>query len=284
MAANLLKAGYHPVVFNRTRPKAEALREMGCRVAVNPAEVGAEADIVFTMVSDEAAVEQVISGPDGIVGGMKQGGIVVEMSTVSPECERRLAGLLSERSIQFLDAPVSGGDIGAREGTLAIMAGGDRDAFDKVYPLFQAMGKTITHCGPVGFGQLTKLCNQILVSVTLAAVCEAVAFARNTGLEPDVMLKAVSGGAAGSWQLSNLGPKIASRDYAPGFMVDLMQKDLRIVMETSQKENFAAPATALVHQLFNALQGAGLGRSGTQALAVVWESLGRLNVVSEETD
>jgi 3-hydroxyisobutyrate dehydrogenase len=228
--------------------------------------------MVITIVTDSAAVEEVVAGPQGLLGSVMPGSVVIDMSTISPAVEQRLDAELRKVSATLVDAPVSGGDIGAQNGTLAIMAGGDHDSFERSFPLFEAMGKTITYCGPVGSGQLTKLCNQILVSVSLLAVTEAITFARKTGLDPETMIEAVKGGAAGSWQLANLGPKIADRDFAPGFMIDLMQKDLRLVMEAAGTSSVCLSAASLVHQLFNAAQAKGLGREGTQALMKVVET------------
>ncbi|RPI28825.1 MAG: NAD(P)-dependent oxidoreductase [Acidobacteria bacterium] len=273
MAGHILRAGFPLTVYNRTRAKADDLGREGAVVADSPAEVGAKSDVTITMVSDTPDVDQVIAGPAGILEGVRPGSVVVDMSTVSPELERRLDGKLREKGCSLLDAPVSGGDVGARNATLAIMAGGDRGAFDRVLPIFQVMGKTITYCGPVGSGQLTKLCNQILVSVNLLAVSEALVFARKNGLDPLTMIQAVSGGAAASWQLLNLGPKIAKRDFQPGFMVDLMQKDLRLILETATANPTPLPAAALVQQLFKSVQIKGLGREGTQALAKALEAL-----------
>lgn len=273
MAGHLLNAGFPLTVYNRTRAKAEELGKEGVSVADSPADVGAASDVTITMVSDSPDVAEVVAGPKGIVEGIRAGSLVVDMSTVSPEGERRLDERLREKGCQLLDAPVSGGDIGARNATLAIMVGGDRSSFDRVLPILKVLGKTITYCGPVGSGQLTKLCNQILVSVNILAVSEALVFARKNGLEPLTMIEAISGGAAGSWQLSNLGPKIAKRDFQPGFMVDLMQKDLRLILETATANPTPLPATALVQQLFKATQIQGLGREGTQALAKALEGL-----------
>ncbi len=272
MASNLVKAGYRLVVFNRTREKAEAMAGELVQVASSPAEVASKCQMVITIVTDSAAVEEVIAGPQGLLGAVTPGSIIIDMSTISPAVEQQLDSELRRVSATLVDAPVSGGDIGAQQGTLAIMAGGDRDAFERSLPLFQGMGKTITYCGPVGSGQLTKLCNQILVSVNLLAVTEAVTFARKTGLNPETMIEAVKGGAAGSWQLANLGPKIARRDFAPGFMIDLMQKDLRLVLEAAGSSAVCLSAASSVHQLFNAAQAKGLGKEGTQALMQVVET------------
>ncbi len=268
MAKNLAKAGFELVVWNRTIAKAQKFAEEvpGTTVAASPADVGAETSIIITIVTDSSDVAAVILGEHGVIAGIRPGSTVIDMSTISPAVERELSIKLEEKGCSLIDAPVSGGDIGAKAGTLAIMAGGNEDVFEKVLPVFEAMGKTITYCGPVGAGQLTKQCNQILVSVNLHAACEAISFADNNGLDPDVMISAISGGAAGSWQLSNLGPKITRGDYEPGFMIDLIQKDLKLVLETANLSSSPVPAASMVHQLFNCAQGKGLGAKGTQAL------------------
>ncbi len=273
MAGHLLRAGYPLTVYNRTRAKAEALAAGGAVVVSSPAEVASRSEIVIVMVSDSPDVEAVVGGPGGVIEGVRPGSIVVDMSTISPAVERGIERRLREKDCDLVDAPVSGGDVGARNATLAIMAGGERRAFERVRPLLQVMGKSIIHCGPVGAGQLTKLANQILVSMTLLGVSEALAFARRTGLDPKTMIEAVRDGAAGSWQLAQLGPRILERDFAPGFMIDLMQKDLGIVLQTGAAEGAALPGTSLVHRLFRAAQEQGDGRAGTQALAKVLERL-----------
>ena len=276
MAGHILEAGYPLTVFNRTLSRTESLKTRGAVVADSPAAVASESGVVITMVSDSPDVEEVVSGANGILKGIRPGSVVVDMSTIAPEVTRRLDRSLVERDCRMIDAPVSGGDVGARKATLAIMAGGDRAAFDRVRPILEVMGRTITYCGPAGSGQLTKLCNQILVSVTLLGVGEAIVFARRNGLDPGVMISAVEGGAAGSWQLANLGPRILDRDFEPGFMVDLMQKDLRLVLEAAASAGAALPSTALVHQLFRSAQSAGDGGRGTQVLARVLERLSSL--------
>lgn len=276
MAENLVQAGFSLVVYNRTKEKAEAMASERVSVATSPRAVAEQAGTIITIVTDSAAVEEVVAGPAGILPSVQSDAIVVDMSTISPAVERRLSAQLAEKGASLVDAPVSGGDVGAQNATLAIMAGGDRTAFEKVTPLFQAMGKTITYCGPVGCGQLTKLCNQILVSINLLGVSEALAFARKNGLDPNIMIEAIQGGAAGSWQLSNLGPRIASEDFAPGFMVDLIQKDLKLVLEAADQASVALPGSGLVNQLFNGAQARGWGREGTQALAKVVAGLSDL--------
>ena len=268
MAKNLVKAGFELVVWNRTIEKAHKLASdiPGCKVASSPADLAEQVSVIITIVTDTADVSAVITGENGVLSGIRSGSIVIDMSTISPALERELSVLLEEKGCSLIEAPVSGGDIGAKAGTLAIMAGGQKSVFEDVLPVFKAMGKTITYCGPIGSGQLTKQCNQILVSVNLYAVCEAISFADNNGLDPDVMISAISGGAAGSWQLSNLGPKIAQGDYEPGFMIDLIQKDLKLVLETANASSSPVPVSSMIHQLFNSAQGKGLGEKGTQAL------------------
>ncbi len=273
MALNLVKAGYELVAYNRTREKAEAIASESVEVVDSAAEVARRAEVIVVIVTDNDAVRDVVAGKQGLMDGVQKEAIVVDMSTIAPAVERELAEQLSRKSAFLIDAPVSGGDVGARKGTLAIMAGGEREAFDRVLPILEAMGRTITYCGPVGNGQVTKLCNQILVSVNLLAVSEALSFASRNGLDPKVMIEAIQGGAAGSWQLSNLGPKIVDRDFAPGFMIDLMQKDLRLVLQAADRVQASLPAAALVHQLFNAAQNRDWGREGTQALARIVELL-----------
>ncbi len=277
MAARLKAAGFPLTVHNRTPSKTGELAAAGAVVADTPAALAARSAIVVTMVSDTPDVETVIAGPSGILEGIRPRSLVVDMSTISPDAEKRLAARLRDKKCDLVDAPVSGGDVGARDGTLAIMAGGEGDSFARAKPLFEVMGKSVIHCGPVGSGQLTKLCNQILVSITLLGVSEALAFARRTGLDAKTMIEAVQGGAAGSWQLQNLGPRILDRDFDPGFMIDLMQKDLRLVLEEGARGGAALPATALVHQLFRSAQSGRDGRSGTQALAKVLERLSDLD-------
>ena len=276
MAGHILDAGYPLTVYNRTRSKAEELGARGAKVADSPAEVAADSQVIITIVSDSPDVEEVVAGPQGVLGRIGEDSVVIDMSTISPQVERQLDEQLRVKGCTLVDAPVSGGDVGARNATLAIMAGGDKAAFDRVRPILEVMGKTITYCGPVGNGQLTKLSNQILVAVTLLGVSEAITFAKKNGLDAHVMIEAVKGGAAGSWQLSNLGPKIVDRDFAPGFMVDLIQKDLRLVLESGAAGQAALPGAALVNQLFRMAEAQGDGREGTQILAKAVEQLAGL--------
>lgn len=273
MAGHLLAAGCQLTVHTRTRSRAQALIDRGAAWADSPRTAVEAAEAVFICVNDTPDVERIVLGEGGIIEAAQPGLIIVDHSTISPAATRGLAGVLASRGAFFLDAPVSGGDVGARNATLSIMVGGDGGAFERVRPLLEKMGRTIVHCGPPGFGQLTKLVNQILVSVTLLGVSEAMTFALKNGLDPHKTLEVVTGGAANSWQLANLGPKMVAGDFAPGFMIDLMQKDLRLLMQAAQQSGVCLPASSLVHHLFTAAQAAGHGRSGTQALYTVIDRL-----------
>jgi 3-hydroxyisobutyrate dehydrogenase len=266
MARNLLRAGFAVTVWNRTRPKANALVADGASVAETPAAVARASGATFSCVSDSPDVEAVALGPDGIIEGATAGSIYIDCSTISPEVTRRAAAAMTARGVAMLDAPVSGGDVGAKAGTLAMMVGGDAEAFERCLPVLQAVGKTIVHVGPSGAGQVVKLCNQVAGGLNLLAMAEAILLARRAGVDPSKMLEVVSAGAAGSWMLSNLGPRAVAGDFAPGFMVDLMQKDLRLVMETAEATATPLTGAALVNQLFRVLQAEGRGGDGTQAI------------------
>jgi 3-hydroxyisobutyrate dehydrogenase len=266
MAGHLLAAGYPLVVHNRSRSKADELLACGATWADSPAAAAGDADVIFICVTDTPDVEHVLFGDGGLIHSARSGLIVVDHSTISPAATRGFAQKLAAHSTALLDAPVSGGDVGARNAALSIMVGGAEDAFQKVRPLLQKMGKTITHCGPSGSGQMTKLVNQILVSVTNLAVCEALALATAGGLDAAKTITAVAGGAAGSWQLSNLGPKMIAGDFAPGFMIDLQHKDLRLVLEAAADAGLKLQTTKRVTELFAQARQEGRGRDGTQAL------------------
>jgi len=266
MALNLLKAGFPLTVWNRTPSKMESLVHEGAEAGSSPAGVASKSDITMTIVSDTPDVEAVLLGTGGVIEGASSGSVVVDMSTISPSTTRKISSALSAKGVEMLDAPVSGGDTGAIAGTLSIMVGGRKETFDRVLGVFEAMGKTITYCGPSGSGQATKLCNQVIGALNILAMCEGITLGQKCGLDATTLLKAVSAGAAGSWMLSNLGPKVASDDFAPGFMVKLQQKDLRLVMETAHEVGASLPGAMLVHQLFNAVEAAGGGDLGTQAL------------------
>jgi len=273
MTGHLLKAGHKLILHSRTKSKAQPLLDQGAAWANSPAEAAEAAEVTFICVTDTPDVRAVLLGNQGVIHSAFPGQIIIDHSTISPTATREMAAALAEKGATLLDAPVSGGDLGARNATLSIMVGGPAPAFQTVEPLLHLMGKTITHCGPVGSGQLTKLVNQILVSITNLAVCEALSFARSSGLDPEKTITALAGGAAGSWQLQNLGPKMLKADFAPGFTIDLQQKDLRLVLEAAVQAKTPLPALSLVHQLFTSAQSTGGGHDGTQALFKVLERL-----------
>ncbi len=280
MAKNLLTAGHEVTAYNRSEAPRAELAAAGARIAGSPAEAAHDAEVVVTMVTDSPDVEAVCLGPGGVIEGAAAGTVVVDMSTISPEVTRRVGAKLAERGIHMLDAPVSGGDTGAIAGTLSIMVGGAAADLERARPALEAMGRRIVHCGPLGSGQTVKLCNQIAVTLTNLAVCEALVFAQKNGVDPAKMLEAVSAGAGGSWQMSNLGPKMLRRDFAPGFKVRLQRKDLRLAVEAAGQRDIALPGLALVSQLFAAVESAGLGEEGTQALLTALEKLNDVRVES----
>ena len=276
MAEHLMRAGFSLTVHTRTRSKAESLIADGADWADSPQACAAKADALITMVTDSPDVEAVYLGESGAARALRPGSLAVDMSTVAPATARRVGSALAERSVDFLDAPVSGGSWGAEQASLSIMVGGSEAALKRARPLLGAMGKTITHCGPIGAGQATKLCNQILCAGHLLAACEALVFARKNGVDSERMLSAVSGGAAGSWVIRNLAPRMVAGDFAPGFMIDLQQKDLRLVLEAARETPTCLPGTALVSQLLASNQARGVGTEGTQALIRVLEDLNDL--------
>ena len=284
MVANLIGSGIVPTVWNRSQAGVDACTELGAVAAESPRAVAEASDVLVTIVTDSSDVEEVlVDGPDGdaeraAIGGLASGSVVVDMSTISPAVTRLIAEQLSARGVQMLDAPVSGGDTGAKAGTLSIMVGGEAEVLERCRPILEAMGRTITHCGPNGAGQTVKLCNQVAIAGALLGVCEALALTQKSGVDAERMLAAISAGAAGSWQLSNLGPRIAGRDFAPGFMIRLMQKDLRLALEAADEVLQPLPNTSLVHQLYYQLQAQGAGGDGTQALARVVEALGATTI------
>ncbi len=273
MAGNLLKAGFPVTVWNRTAARAEPLAQAGATVAASPRAVAEQSDIIITMVTASEDVRSVVLGDDGIVHGARPGAVVVDMSTISPQVTREIAEALAGQGVHMLDAPVSGGDVGARNATLSIMVGGEADVVERVRPVFEAMGKKITHIGPNGAGQTCKLVNQILVVGNNMAMAEALVFATRAGVDVAKVVEAVAGGAAGSWQLSNLGPRILKRDFAPGFSVANQQKDLRLALEAADQMSLPLPSTSYIHNMFRVLESEGLAGEGTQALVKALEKL-----------
>src|SRR5713101_8594637 len=270
MAGRMLQAGHRVRVFNRSPEKARALAADGASIAADAAASVADAEIVFVMVPDTPDVEATVAK---IEPALKSGQLIVDMSTISPMAERKIAARLKPRGIDYLDAPVSGGDVGAREGTLTIMVGGDETAFVRARPLLEKLGRRITHMGPSGAGQMTKLANQIAVALNLEAAAEAIKFAQTGGLDPMRVIEALGAGAAASWQLANLGPKIVAGDYRPGFFVKLIRKDLRLVTEAAREMGLAPPGLALMVSMFNTAAALGHDLEGTQSVAAALDRL-----------
>jgi len=273
MARNLLKAGFPVAVTNRTLSRADELKEAGATVCRTPREVAERSDVVITMVTDSPDVEAVTFGQDGVADGAHDGLLAVDMSTISPDVARDVARRAAERAFRVLDAPVSGGQIGAVEARLTIMVGGDEADVRRAMPVFQALGKTIVHMGPHGAGQATKAANQIAVVLNNLGVSEALVFAAAQGLDLVKVREVIASGAGGSWAMQNYAPKILAGDFSPGFMVDLQQKDLRIALDAAYRKRASLPGTALVHALYTALQQAGEGRDGNHALIKVIERM-----------
>ena len=270
MARQLIGGGNRVRVFNRSAEKARALAADGATLAGDAAACVAGAEFVFIMVPDTPDVEATVAKVETV---LKPGQIVIDMSTVAPAAERAIAARLKAKGVEYLDAPVSGGDVGARDGTLAIMVGGDAAAFARARPLFELMGKRITHMGASGAGQMTKLANQIAVALALEAAAEAIKLAQGGGLDASRVVEAIGAGAAGSWQLSNLGPKIIAGDYRPGFFIKLIRKDLRLVAEAARESGLALPGLALMASMFNAAAALWHDLDGTQAVAAALDRL-----------
>jgi 3-hydroxyisobutyrate dehydrogenase len=282
MAENLIRSGYDTVVWNRTESKADDLVALGAIAAASPGDVARNADIVMVCVSDTADVEDVVFGTEGVASGIHEGSLIIDHSTISPGATKAFAARIADQGAFWLDAPVSGGSEGAVNGTLSIMIGGDELQIDRSMPYLEAVGSTITHVGPQGAGQLVKAVNQILVVVNQLAVSEALMLAEAGGLDLEATLAAVSGGAAGSWMLSNRGPQMIERDWSPGFTIDLQQKDLRLVLEAADDLGVPIPGTALVHQMYRALQNQGLGSDGNHALVKALEMMSGVEIGSDD--
>ena len=274
MAQNLLKAGYSVTVHNRTKAKAEQLLSSGATWAANPADVANDSDVVITCVTDTPDVREVILGEHGVIEAARPGLICVDMSTISPSATKEMGENLAAKGVTLIDAPISGGEIGAIEGKLSIMMGGPKEVVEKVRSIMEVMGRTVTWCGPLGSGQMTKLSNQIMVIHTIMSIAEGFAFAEKAGLDLETTLKVTFAGAASSHSLRALGPKIIAGDFAPAFMVDLQQKDLRLVTEYAEQLRQPLPGVALAKELLTVLQTQGRGRDGTQALVDVIRGLG----------
>ena len=277
MARNLLKAGYSLVVHSRSRGPVEEIVGAGAKAGTSARDVAAQSDVLITMLPNSPDVELVALGRDGIIEGARPGLIFVDMSTISPIVSQKVGQALAAKSVKMLDAPVSGGERGAIDGALSIMVGGDKSVFDAVRPIFQAMGKTITHLGPLGFGGFTKLANQIIVAVNLTALAEALTLAKKAGLDRDLTLTALAGGLAGSKCLDQKKPNYLAGTYNPGFKIDLHFKDLGLIMESARALGVPLPATAVVQELFNALRVKGRGGLDHSGVITLLEDLAGLS-------
>ena len=273
MCSHLIKKGYKTVVYNRTRRKAKSLMEQDAEWAKTPKDVAANADVIFTIVGFPNDVRHVYFGGDGILEGIQKGSLVVDMTTTEPTLAEEIYQAAKLRGASSVDAPVSGGDIGAHAGKLSIMVGGDKKDVDSVMPLFKLMGKNIVHQGGSGKGQHAKMCNQIMAASLMIGVCETLLYGYKAGLDLDTMLSSVGQGAAASWMLTNLAPRMVKRDFRPGFYVEHFIKDMGIALEEAKKMNLSLPGLSLVQQLYIATKAQGHGRKGTQALLLALEKI-----------
>jgi len=270
MASHILEAGYPVLVYTRTKQKAEEILNKGAVWQETVKDLSEKADIIITMVGYPSDVEEIYLGENGILRHAKEGTFVIDMTTSKPSLAKKIAEQAKEKSIHALDAPVSGGDIGARNGTLAIMAGGEKEAFEACLPLFSVMGENIQYQGPAGSGQHTKMCNQIAIAAGMVGVAEAMAYAEKSGLNPEQVLKSITTGAAGSWSLSNLAPRMLKGDFAPGFYVKHFIKDMGIALEEAELMGEEMPGLALAKSLYDKLSAQGEENSGTQSIYKLW--------------
>lgn len=282
MARHLLTAGYALVVYDIVPEAMNRLVEAGARPGTSCRDVAARSDVVISMVPDSPDVEKVALGQDGIIEAARAGLIYVDMSTISPQMAVRVAQLLGEKGVRCLDAPVSGGEAGARNATLSIMVGGSRDLFDEVRPIFEVMGKTVTHCGGPGSGQVVKACNQIQVALNFVGMAEALVLGAKAGVDPAIILKVLSGGYAQTRVMDVRGPKVIKGEFEPGFRSRLHYKDLNIIMAAARDLHVALPATAVAHELFTALMALGRGDLDHSAVITVIEDLAGVQARSQQ--
>ncbi len=277
MCCHLMDRGFAMTVNSRTKAKAEALMAKGAKWADSPKAVADQSDVVFTIVGFPADVREVMLGPQGTLAGAKPGSILVDMTTSEPSLAVEIANQSKAKSVYAVDAPVSGGDVGAREARLSIMIGGDKDVVEALQPCWEAMGKTIVHQGPPCAGQHTKMVNQVLIASGMIGVCEGLLYGYKAGLNLETVMQSVSSGAAGSWSLSNYGPRMMAGNFDPGFFVEHFIKDMGIALEESKRMNLAMPGLALAHQLYIALKAQGHGRDGTHSLMLALASLSNID-------
>lgn len=277
MVGHLLEAGFAATVYTRTKSKAKGVLSKGAQWADSPKAVAQASDVVFTIVGFPHDVREVILGEDGALAGCKPGNVLVDMTTSDPSLAAEIAEAARAKGVHSVDAPVSGGDVGAKNGTLSIMIGGEKEVVDVLKPCWQAMGKTVVHQGPAGAGQHTKMVNQILIATNMIGVCEAMLYGYKAGLDLPTVLESVGSGAAGSWSLSNLGPRIMQNNFDPGFFVEHFIKDMGIALAEAKQMNLSLPGLALAHQLYLAVKAQGHGKDGTHALQLALAQLSHVD-------
>jgi 3-hydroxyisobutyrate dehydrogenase len=277
MAGHLLKAGFAATVYSRTKSKAVPLLEQGAKWAETPRAVAAASDVVFSIVGFPSDVREVLLGPDGALAGSKPGNVLVDMTTSEPMLAVEIAEAAKAKGVHSVDAPVSGGDVGAKNATLSIMVGGEKDVVEALAPCLSAMGKTIVYQGGPGAGQHTKMVNQILIATNMIGVCEALLYGYKAGLDLPTVMQSVGSGAAGSWSLANLGPRIMNDNFDPGFFVEHFIKDMGIALAEARRMSLSLPGLALAHQLYVAVKAQGYGRNGTHALELALAQLSGIN-------
>jgi len=276
MCGHLLSAGYQVTLYTRTAEKAQGLLGRGAKLAASPKEVAQQSDVVFTMVGFPHDVRSVILGSSGVLEGLCSDGVVVDMTTSEPSLALDIYHEAKKKGVHSIDAPVSGGDVGAKEARLSIMVGGDEEAVSAVKPLFDVMGKNIVHLGPASSGQHTKMVNQILIATTMVGMVEGLLYGHKAGLDLNQVIEAVGKGAAGSWSINNLGPRIVKRNFDPGFFVEHFIKDMGIALKEAERMKLSLPGLGLAHQLYVAVAAQGHGRKGTHALQLALEKLNNM--------
>jgi 3-hydroxyisobutyrate dehydrogenase len=276
MCRHIMDKGFAVTVYNRSRDKADSLIGEGAKWASSPLEVAKASDVVFTMLGFPKDVEEVYMGKDGIFSGIRKGSYLVDMTTTSPSLAKQIYSIAKEKGVYAVDAPVSGGDVGARSAALSIMVGGDPEIVEEMKPLMEAMGKKIVYQGPAGSGQHTKMCNQIVIAGTMIGVCESLIYGYKSGLDMKTMLSSISGGAAACWSLDNYAPRILNRDFKPGFFVEHFIKDMGIALDEAKRMNIVLPGLALANQLYMSVLAHGGGKSGTQALMLALERMSNI--------
>lgn len=277
MCGHIIDKGFTMTLYNRSRDKADSLINKGAKWVSSPSEVAKASDVVFTMLGFPKDVEEVYMGKEGIFSGIKKGSFIVDMTTTSPSLAKHIYSLAKGKGVHAVDAPVSGGDVGARSAALSIMVGGDSEIVEKIKPLLEVMGKKIVHQGPAGSGQHAKMCNQIVIAGTMIGVCESLIYGYKAGLDMKTMLSSISGGAAACWALDNYAPRILNRDFNPGFFVEHFIKDMGIALDEAKRMELVLPGLALANQLYMSVLAHGGGKSGTQALMLALEQMSNIS-------